>query len=178
MAEAPELPGCTAHGETEELALKTSEMPPRYGSIPLESLATQCRSPWGVVSCMHEWADRPRTFHSSGRSAISCRIVESTSQLLSDANCQSDRTDAFAPLGFIAMTPKNATIAKLLRNTAIVMPSECVNNFEVPPGIYAQSPWGTASGEGRLMPVCLCSLLYQRKKLWQNCLASSMQPKR
>lgn len=140
MVEAPELPGCMAHGETEEFALKTSKMPPSYGSIRLESLATQCRSPWCVVSCMHEWADRLEPFHSSGRSAISCRIVESTSHLLSDANCQSDRTDAFAPPGFIAMTPKNATIAKLPRNTAIVMPSECVNNFEIPPGIYAQSP--------------------------------------
>ncbi len=45
VAEAPELPGCTAHGQTEEFALKTSKMPPGYISIQLESLATQRQSP-------------------------------------------------------------------------------------------------------------------------------------
>jgi len=44
VAEAPELPGCMAHGETEELALKTSKTLSSYGSIQRVSLATQCLS--------------------------------------------------------------------------------------------------------------------------------------
>ena len=62
VAEAPELPGCMAHGETEELALKNiKDAIQLWIDTGPGSLATQCRSLKGsyVVSCMRESADWP-----------------------------------------------------------------------------------------------------------------------
>ena len=54
IAEVPELPGCMAHGDSEESALQNIKKPFNYGLIQPGNSAIRFRSLKDVASCMHE----------------------------------------------------------------------------------------------------------------------------